>query len=115
MNQNPTYTDQVKASKTNKPDVYLLPPRALISVAEVFTHSYETGKYEREGYLNGIPYSTLYAAALRHLLQWRGNINLDAETQKSHIAHAIANLMMLEELITLNIPTDDRIEIKSAF
>lgn len=39
-----------------------------------------------------------YAAAMRHLSAWRQGENIDPETGRSHLAHAICNLVFVMEL-----------------
>ena len=76
-----------------KPRYDLIPAEALDEVAEVFTLG--AVKYEDHRWRQGIRSGALFAATMRHSWAWwRGEDN-DPDTGKSHIAHAISNLMML--------------------
>jgi hypothetical protein len=50
----------------------------------------------------------LVAAGFRHLSKWMCGIDRDAESGFSHIAHAIANFLMLLSYIIRKVGTDDR-------
>lgn len=70
----------------------LIPTDAEKEVADVFTHGYN--KYGDVNLRGGIKYSRLYAACRRHMEAFRAGERLD-ESGRHHIAHAIANLMMI--------------------
>lgn len=76
----------------------LLPPYALEQIAKVFT--FGSKKYDSWNYLNGegLSYSRVYGAALRHLNAWYKGELIDSETGESHLAHAGCCIMMLLEL-----------------
>ena len=71
----------------------LLPPLALEATAAVLT--FGATKYARGNFLKGIDYSRLYAATQRHLNAWAKGETLDHESGITHLAHAVADLMML--------------------
>lgn len=71
----------------------LLPPLALEAVAAVLT--FGASKYERGNFLKGINHSRLYAATQRHLNAWAKGEAIDEESGITHLAHAVADLMML--------------------
>lgn len=76
-----------------KPDYSLVPMHLLEEVAHVFT--YGASKYERWGWAKAREWSTPFACACRHLFAWyRGERN-DPESGFSHLAHAIANMLIL--------------------
>jgi len=73
----------------------LLPFKATEKVLEVFTFGAE--KYGDFNWRKGLEFSRLFGAAMRHQMAfWQGQ-DLDKESGLPHIAHAIANLMMLME------------------
>ena len=76
----------------------LLPPNALEEIAKVFT--FGANKYEEWNYIKGegLSYSRVYGAALRHLNAWYKGELTDKETNESHLAHAGCCIMMLMEL-----------------
>lgn len=59
-------------------------------------------KYSRNDYRKGIQATRLVAAATRHMIQWFSGERNDAESGKSHLAHAFCNFMMLSELLKLD-------------
>lgn len=91
---------------TNKPKMSLLPSYALAEVAQVMTMGAE--KYGRYNYLDGMEYSRILDANLRHLNAFIGGEDNDAESGLSHLAHAAANSLMLLEYIIRDIGEDDR-------
>lgn len=55
---------------------------------------YGAEKYgQRDQWRYGFEQSRLIAAALRHLLQWKDESHADSETGRSHLAHAICELL----------------------
>jgi len=74
----------------------LLPSKATEEVMKVFTFGAE--KYGDFNWRKGLEFSRLWGAAQRHQMAfWQGQ-DLDEESGLPHIAHAIANLMMLLEM-----------------
>jgi len=71
----------------------LVPYEALQEIARVLDFGKQ--KYGRANWANGINYSRLIAAAMRHLNQYNSGIDTDNETGISHAAHAACNLMFL--------------------
>ena len=53
-------------------------------------------------------YGRLFAAAMRHLWEWKRGNNTDYETGLPHLAHAAACCLMLLDLEKLGIGEDDR-------
>lgn len=84
----------------------LIPSEAEEQVAEVFT--YGAKKYAAHNYRLGRAYSDYFAAARRHLSKWQRGEDLDSETGKSHLAHAICCLMMLLTIQLIGTGKDDR-------
>lgn len=53
-------------------------------------------KYGDNDWKNGLKYSRLYAACLRHLLDWFNGENFDKESGLNHLDHAMCNLAFLK-------------------
>lgn len=82
------------AEKKYRPE--LLPHRALMEVIKVFTDgAKEYGDFNWKG---GIAYSRLYGAIQRHLLDYWNGKDVDGDSGLPALAHAIAGLMMLQEM-----------------
>lgn len=80
----------------DKPRMSLLPSGPLMEVAEVMTMGAK--KYSPHNYRKGMNHSRLLDAAMRHMAQFNKGEKQDEESGKSHLAHAIASLLMLLEL-----------------
>lgn len=89
-----------------KPRISLIPREAILGMAQALT--YGASKYSSDNFKNGIEYRRLVDAAMRHLLAWVDNENLDPESGLSHLDHALATLAMLKYM-SENVPEmDDR-------
>ena len=75
----------VKADN-DKPTPELLPFEALVEVSAVL--AYGQRKYAAHNWRNGMLWSRLLGAALRHIFAWAAGENQDPETGRSHLAHA---------------------------
>lgn len=84
----------------------LIPVTPLTAVTEVLT--YGANKYKDRNWETGMPWGRAYAAAQRHLNSFWGGEELDPETGISHLAHAIVNLMFIEEWRKTHPELDDR-------
>ena len=92
----------------NKPQMGLLPPKALQGIADIFTYGakkYASHNYKSKG---GLDWNRVYDAALRHLNAWNDGENKDPETKKSHLYHAGCCIMMLIDLVESGIGKDTR-------
>lgn len=89
-----------------KPDLSLIPAKALTEVATVL--GFGALKYGRYNYKEGLAWSRCIAAALRHITSFNDGQDLDLESGKSHIAHAICNLIFLLDYIENHPELDDR-------
>lgn len=90
---------------TEKVDMSLLSAAATLKVAAVMT--YGKRKYSAHNWRNGIGYSRLIAAALRHMFAYLAGERLDPETKMSHLAHAVCCLMMILEFEDTRPDLDD--------
>lgn len=95
-------SDKIKSDKANKehskngidkPQFSLIPQHAIIEVAKVFM--YGAKKYDAYNYSKGEKNTVYTDACMRHINQYLlGNDN-DDESKLLHLAHAVANLMMI--------------------
>lgn len=61
---------------------------------------------------NGMPWTSVYASAMRHLKAWRRGEDFDDESGIKHIGHAITNLSFLAEFYRIAPEFDNRGEWK---
>lgn len=78
-----------------KPDWSLIDLEIIQRTAEVLTKGVK--KYSRHNYDKVEPYRYL-GATLRHITQWQNGETFDEESGVHHLAHAIANLHILQRL-----------------
>jgi len=80
----------------NKLEYGLLPPLALKATVDVLTFGAQ--KYERDNWKNVPDSKRRYFDALqRHLWAWKEGEQIDPESDKHHLAHAMCCLMFLYE------------------
>lgn len=90
----------------NKAPLSMIPRSALEFEAQVF--KYGANKYGKNNWKQGLSYSRLIDAALRHILAFAEKENQDFESGLPHLAHARASLAMLIENMSSKLGTDDR-------
>jgi len=105
------YINMTQANKKDKgkPRVELVPPEFIIDLSKVL--QFGADKYGRDNWRKGLPWTRIYASALRHLLAWVGGEKYDKESGMPHLLHAIANLMFLYEYNYTHPELDDRYKI----
>lgn len=89
-----------------KPRMDLISPVALEELAKVLTHGAK--KYSAWNWSNGIAYTRVLAALLRHIYAYLRGEDKDPETGLSHIAHAMCNCMFLLHFDKFRREFDDR-------
>ena len=100
-----------KKNDEGKPDLTLVPKEALWGMATALT--YGADKYGRHNFRNGLEYSRLAAACMRHLTAYMDGETLDPESGNNHLYHALASLAMLTYM-DANMPSfDDRYKGKN--
>lgn len=67
-----------------KPDYSLIPPEALDYLAQLYT--FGARKYAPRNWEQGIAFSRLFAALMRHAWAWKRGQDLDPETRLPHMA-----------------------------
>lgn len=80
-----------------KPRMDLLDPVALEGLAQVLT--FGATKYEPHGWREGIQYSRIVAALIRHLMAIMRGEETDPESLLPHIDHVGANWMFLSNMM----------------
>ncbi len=91
---------------SGKSPLHLLPPWALNEVAHAM--GFGATKYAPWDFMKGMDWSRPYSSAQRHLSAWNAGENLNTESSLNHLAHAIANLLILLTFVLLNLGVDDR-------
>ena len=85
----------------------LLPPSILQAYTEIAT--FGAGKYAPYNWTKGGPWGRYYAALMRHLMAHMSGEDLDPETKKPHLWHALWNLGALVHFQMHQIGGDDRL------
>ena len=106
-----THTEEPKQElalryNTGKPDYSLIPLHLLEGAVRVMASGAE--KYSAWNWAKGMPWSTPYACAMRHIAAWYKGETNDSETGENHIDHAICNLLMLKHFADSYKEGDDR-------
>jgi hypothetical protein len=93
----PVWEDTGRKFDSEKPKMYLLPPKATVEVAKVLT--FGAAKYDEENWRKLEDAQKRYSGgALRHIFSHLDGELQDPETNLSHLAHAICCLMFKLEL-----------------
>lgn len=91
---------------TGKPPMSLLDRHALEDVARVL--AFGANKYAAHNWRQGIAYSRLLDAALRHLFAFAAGEDTDPESGLPHLAHAGCCVMFLQGMTHTRPDLDDR-------
>jgi Domain of unknown function (DUF5664) len=97
-----------KKSDTGKPRVDLIPVEFTIGVAKALT--FGANKYGQHNFRNGISYSRLLAATIRHLQLELAGIDNDRDTKEPHWQNAGAGIAMYAFMKTHRPDQDDRFQ-----
>lgn len=89
-----------------KPRVDLVPPEAIVAMATVL--GFGASKHGERDWERGYPWSRYYASLLRHLLAWKAGEDVDPESGRPHLWHALCNLSFLVTYGIRGIGDDDR-------
>lgn len=84
----------------------LLPPELLTAVGTILT--FGAKKYADRNWENGMDWSRVYGALLRHLNAWWSGEDIDPESGKSHLWHAGCCIAFLITYEQRGIGTDNR-------
>ena len=86
------YMSEGRKFDSEKPKLYLLPPKSIIEIGKVLTYGAE--KYDAENWRKVDDLQNRYtSAALRHIFAHIDGEKLDEETGLSHLAHAMCCLL----------------------
>ena len=95
------------ASGVNKAPLHLVPPSALIALANAFKDGAKKyGPYNWRK--KKISSSVYYAAHLRHMAAWWDGEDTAEDSGQSHIDHAMACLAMIKDGQSIGMLNDDR-------
>lgn len=99
-----------KGSKQERFD--LVPVRALTELARLYGKGAE--KYDERNWEKGYKWSLSYAALMRHVTQFWGGEDLDAESQLPHLAAVMFHAAAMIEFMETHRELDDRPSKKTA-
>jgi hypothetical protein len=99
----------IKAIKKDagKPRFSLLPSHGLRKTALVFGFG-EQEKYDSHNWRKGVEWSRRLDSAMSHVIKYSNGENSDDESGLSHLAHAVAQLLMVLEYEETCPELDDR-------
>lgn len=93
-----------------KSPIDLVSSEAIFRIADAL--EFGAKRYGRNNWRNGLAWSRITSAALRHLLAWKDGEDTDAESGHSHLAHAGACITFLLEYLKTHPELDDRPNMK---
>lgn len=91
---------------TGKPRIGLIPREAILALADILTDGAE--RYGSGNWETGFGYERIFNALQRHLWAWWSGEDLDPDSGKSHLHHALCNLVFLVTFCARGTGTDDR-------
>lgn len=94
---------------SGKPMMHLMSPIALEEIAKVLTAGAK--KYPGQNWRKGMAWSRVIDSAMRHLNKFNAGIDLDEDTNLSHLAHCACNIMFLLEYEKTHQKLDDRYKV----
>ena len=74
--------------------VDLIPVESIEGIAEILTHG--AAKYSDNNWREGIKFTRVYGAMLRHLLNWYKGEDIDKDSGLRHLDHAACNIAFLQ-------------------
>lgn len=77
-----------------------------MEVSKVLTFGKD--KYGAHNWRNGLHWSRISSAMLRHIFAWLGGEDRDPESGLNHLAHAACGTLMLLEYVITKSGEDDR-------
>ena len=104
----PTMDNPKKFYGDKKPRLSFLPMNIMLSVAEVMYSG--AVKYGKKNWrVQPVEAATYYDAAYRHMIAWfEDRVDLDPESGKHHLDHAIASLLIIRDGIERGELIDNR-------
>lgn len=95
-----------KKNDSGKPDLSLIPKDAIWGMGAALT--FGANKYGKHNFREGMAYTRLAAACMRHITAYNEGETTDTESGLSHLDHAMASLAMLKFMETNRPDMDDR-------
>jgi len=90
----------------------LVPWDVVVEIAKILT--FGAKKYADRNWEKGFNWSRVYGALMRHLTLWFQGQDTDAETGRSHLAHAGCCLFFLLAFVLRGVGKDDRPKLTEA-
>lgn len=91
-----------------KPRLDLVPPEAIMAMGEVLGWGNAVKGYPERNWEKGMAWGKCFGATLRHLFKWWAGADIDEESGKPHLYHALTDLAMLVAYEQRRIGKDDR-------
>ena len=82
---------------SGKPDYSLIPIAAMQEAAKVL--EYGASKYERDNWKRPTHWSVSFACLQRHLAAWQSGEDLDPESGRNHLGHAMCNILQMLHML----------------
>lgn len=99
------YNPATAKTDTGKDRLDLLPYAGLASAAKAF--EYGMGQYGHNNYRNAKSYRPFLAASIRHIMKELDGETVDKDSGLNHICHALACLLMAEDIKSQGKPLND--------
>jgi hypothetical protein len=103
-------TERAKKFDSVKLPIQLIPPEALVSMAQVLAFGIHGKGYEANNWLLGMDWSRLFGATNRHLWSWYSRTPHDRESGLSELKHAQTGINFLITYEERGLGKDDRPE-----
>ena len=107
-NRNRPFEDQITADRFNEGKMAweLVDFESLEPLVEVLM--FGATKYSKDNWKKGQAITELLGSLLRHIIAFQKGEDLDEESGKSHIGHAMCNLMFIQYVLNNHKHFDDR-------
>ena len=89
--------DRSMRYNSGKPDYSLIPLAAMQEAAKVL--EYGASKYERDNWKRPTHWSVSFACLQRHLAAWQSGEDLDPESGRNHLGHAMCNILQMLHML----------------
>jgi hypothetical protein len=90
-------TERSLRYNSGKPDYSLIPIAAMQEAAKVL--EYGASKYERDNWKRPTHWSVSFACLQRHLAAWQSGEDLDPESGRNHLGHAMCNILQMLHML----------------
>lgn len=86
-------TDRSLRYNNGKPDYSLIPLAAMKEAAHVL--EYGATKYAIDNWMKPTNWRVSYGCLMRHMSAWQSGEDLDPESQRNHLGHAMCNILQM--------------------